>query len=608
MTETTHDIEQYLSAQKTTFPSFDSRGETLAFLLDTTGTPQIWTSAEPSVWPTQRTYFGERIRFVDWSPTRNEFAFGMDSGSDERDQLYRYDIDRGTVTRLTDSPSHKHEWGGWTSDGDRFAFASNRRDRAEYDLYVQHRDDSPGEARSVYEGDERMTLYGWSPDDTRMLARLEHASFDQDLEVIDVETGEATTVTTHDGENRYAGVQWDADGESLYLVTNAGSDTMYFARLVLATNAIETVVDGGDWDVETVAVEPESRRVAYSRNVDGYSEIHVGELVGDAEFDELATPSLPDGVLAGFRPDGQLTVGPGGERVALAYECPTSPPTIYQVDVESGATDRWTTPSTAGIPTTDFDSPETVRFETFDGREIPALFTLPDDTERDGAPVVVDIHGGPEGQRRPQFSPVRQYLLDAGYAVFEPNVRGSFGYGKAFAALDDVENRMDAVADLKAGVEWLHDRGAVNPDRIVAYGASYGGFMVLAALTEYPDLWAAGVDRVGIANFVTFLENTSEWRQDHRAAEYGTLEGNRAFLEDISPVNNIETINAPLVVLHGENDPRVPIEESRRIADAASEHVPVETVYFDDEGHQFTKLTNRISAYRRIVDFLDEYV
>ena len=234
---------------------------------------------------------------------------------------------------------------------------------------------------------------------------------------------------------------------------------------------------------------------------------------------------------------------------------------------------------------------------------------MPEDATDGETPVVVDIHGGPESQRRPSFHAVKQYFLNRGYAYFEPNVRGSSGYGREYTHLDDVENRMDSVADVEAAVEWLHDQPAVDPDRIVAMGGSYGGFMVLAALTEYPDLWAAGVDVVGIANFVTFLENTGDWRRELREAEYGSLEEDREFLESVSPINNIQDIAAPLYVLHGENDPRVPVGEAEQIADEAAEQgVPVEKLIFPDEGHGFTKLENRIEAYTSIADFLDEHV
>jgi dipeptidyl aminopeptidase/acylaminoacyl peptidase len=241
--------------------------------------------------------------------------------------------------------------------------------------------------------------------------------------------------------------------------------------------------------------------------------------------------------------------------------------------------------------------------------EIPALFSLPADAPEAKTPAIVDIHGGPESQRRPSFSAVTQYFLDRGFAVLEPNVRGSTGYGKTYTHLDDVEKRMDSVADIEAGVEWLHEHPAIDPARIAAMGGSYGGFMVLAALTEYPDLWAAGVDIVGIADFTTFLENTGSWRRALREAEYGSLDRDREFLESISPLNSVEKIEAPLFVLHGENDPRVPVGEARQVAEkAAKTGVPVETLIFDDEGHGFTKLENRIEAYTRIADFLAKHV
>jgi dipeptidyl aminopeptidase/acylaminoacyl peptidase len=231
------------------------------------------------------------------------------------------------------------------------------------------------------------------------------------------------------------------------------------------------------------------------------------------------------------------------------------------VETATGDAERWTHAGTAGIPRETFVEPELVHYPTFDGREIPAFFSTPD-ADSEGLPVVVDVHGGPESQRRPSFGAVKQYLLANGYAVFEPNVRGSAGYGREYASLDDVEKRMDAVKDLRAGAEWLHDHPSVDQDRIALMGGSYGGFMVLAGLTEYPSLWAAGVDIVGIANFVTFLENTGDWRQSLREAEYGSLADDRKFLESISPINNADRIDAPLFVLHGENDPRVPVGEA----------------------------------------------
>ncbi|WP_435179758.1 S9 family peptidase [Halorussus sp. AFM4] len=601
-----YDFERYLNVRSASAPSFGPDGDRLSFLMDTTGVPQVWRLDAPGEWPRQLTFEEEAVSFASWSPERDELVFGMDRGGDERTQLFRLDGDGETVTPLTDMPEAIHYWGGWNSDGSTFAFASNRREEAVFDVYVQGRDERGDDAELVYEGDGLLSPVGWSPDDESLAIVKSHSSFDQDVYVLDVETGELDHVTPHEGDVRFTSINWSPDGDALYLATDEGADTTYFARLDVETYEIETVDDGGDWNVESVGVDEDTGRFVFGRNVDGYTELTVGELTGETDYEEFPTPDLPRGVTGGPAFDDEA------ERFALTVTRSTDNTNVYVVDVESGETQRWTDAATAGIPRSSFVKPELIRYETFDGREIPAFFSLPADAgggADGGAPVIVDIHGGPESQRRPSFSPVKQYFCNRGYAYFEPNVRGSSSYGKAYTHLDDVRKRMDSVKDIEAAVEWLRDRSEVDPDRIVAMGGSYGGFMVLAALTEYPDLWAAGVDIVGIANFVTFLENTGDWRREHREAEYGSLEEDREFLESISPTTNADRIEAPLLVLHGANDPRVPVGEAERIADVVAEQgVPVEKLIFEDEGHGFSKLENRIEAYTTVADFLDEHV
>jgi dipeptidyl aminopeptidase/acylaminoacyl peptidase len=612
-----YDIERYLNVRNAGGASFGPGGERLSFRVDTTGTNQVWSLSAPGEWPDQLTFYEERVTFADWSPTRDELAFGMDEGGNERAQLFRLAGDGSEVVPLTDMPDAKHRWGGWSSDGDRFAFASNRRDEAVFDVYVQGRDEQGDDAELVWEGDGWYAVSGWGPDDERLLLHEAHASFDHDVYVLDVETGERTHLTDHEGEVRYQGLNFGPDGDALYLVTDLDADTLYLARLDLDTHEVEVVEDGSeqrsfsgsraepgddDWNVGGLELDEDTGRLVYSRNVDGYTELTVGELTGPTSYETLAAPDLPEGVRGGVDFD------PDAERFAITATARTDNANVHVVDVESGAATRWTDASTAGIPRESFAEPRLVHFDSFDGREIPAFFTLPEDAPEGETPVVVDIHGGPESQRRPSFHSLAQYYTDRGYAYFEPNVRGSSGYGREYTHLDDVRKRMDSVKDVRAGVEWLHDHPAVDDDRLVAMGGSYGGFMVLASLTEYPDLWAAGVDIVGIANFVTFLENTGDWRRELREAEYGSLDEDREFLEEVSPINNVENIAAPLFVAHGENDPRVPVGEARQIAEEAAERVPVETLIFEDEGHGFTKLENRIEAYSAIADFLDEHV
>ena len=600
---TTYDIERYLNIRSAHSGSFAPDGERLAFLMDTTGTAQVWTVDGPQAWPVQRTFYEDRVTFVEYSPERPEIAFGKDQGGNERAQLFTLNTETGEITNHTQRPDAKHRWGGWDSEGDRFAFASNRRDNTVFDIYVQHRDEVGDDAELVYEGDGWLSLAGWSPSDDRLLVLEAHSSFDQDVHVLDLETGEAEHVTPHDGRARFSSVEWGPDGDSLYLVTDRQSDTLQLERLDLETGGFTVVEDGEEWNVDGVSIDKDSRRVAYSRNVDGYTELTVGELVEADRIDPAAEPDLPQAVAGG------VDWGPDGDRYALTVTANSENTNVHVADARDGESERWTDAATAGIPRDTFVDPQLVHYPTFDDRQIPAFFSVPDKVPDGGAPVIVDIHGGPESQRRPSFRAVKQYFLNNGYAVFEPNVRGSSGYGKQYASLDDVRNRMDSVKDIRAGVEWLHDHPDADNDRIVAYGGSYGGFMVLSAMTEYPDLWAAGIDVVGIANFVTFLENTSDWRRSLREAEYGSLDEDREFLDEISPTNNIDRIDAPLFVLHGENDPRVPVSEAEQIVeDAREQGVPVRKLIFPDEGHGFSKLENRIEAYSAVVDFLDDHV
>jgi len=595
-----HDIERYLNVRSAGGPTFGPAGQ-LAFTLDTTGSNQVWRVDAPEAWPTQLTFSDERVAHASFSPTRDELVYGRDDGGNEFWQLHRLAADGSEDVALTDAPDAKHQFGGWSHDGDRIAYAANRREQGVFDVYVQGRDETGEDADLLVEGGDydMLAAAGWNPNDDRLLLHESHSNFDADLYVADVDSGEVTHATSYDEDVQFSSVAWAPDGDGVYVCTNRGADTHYLGLLDPETGDIEEVERGGDWPLESVAVHHDSGRLAYARNVDGYSELTLADAEG-ASLDEYPEPDLLDGVVFGLSFDAD------GERIAVSASSPTENGNLYVVDVASGDSRRWTDAATAGIPKEAFREPELIHYESFDGLEIPAFLTLPDG---DGPhPVVVDFHGGPEAQRRPWFSSLRQYFVANGYAVFEPNVRGSSGYGTRYMNLDNVRNRMDSVKDGKAGVEWLGARDDIDEDRVVAYGGSYGGFMVLASLTEYPELWAAGVDIVGIANFVTFLENTGDWRREHREAEYGSLADDREFLESISPVHSADRIRAPLLVLHGANDPRVPVAEAEQIVEEAGEHVPTEKLVFEDEGHGFSKLENKLTAYRAVVDFLDEHV
>ncbi len=598
---TDYDIDRYLNIRSAYAPTFGPEGETLSFLMDTTGSPQVWTLEEPGEWPEQYTFYDDGISFATWSPAERCLIFGKDRGGNERVQFYLLRESDLTIDPLTDRPAKKHLWGGWDSTGSKFAFSSNRRDGSRFDAYVQYVEDGT-EAKCVCEGRGWLHVNEWSPDDERLLLTDFQSNSDQYLYIHNLETGETRRLTPESERCRYLYSNWGPGGEYVYTATDRETDTLSLARIDVSKGQVDILRNDTNWNVDGLMIHQESGRMVFQRNVDGYSDLSLMQINGDS-LEELKGPDLPEGVV------GSMDFDPAGEQLALTLTGATRNANLYNLEIDTGRTDQWTRASTAGIPRSRFQNVDLVRFESFDGRNIPAFFTEPETVGGDTFPVIVDIHGGPESQRRPSFRSLRQYFVHHGYGVFEPNVRGSSGYGIEYMSLDNVEKRMDSVKDIRAGVEWLGEREEVDPDRIAAYGGSYGGFMVLASLTKYPDLWAAGVDVVGIANFVTFLENTGEWRRKHREAEYGSLEEDREFLEEISPINHVEDIQAPLLVLHGENDPRVPVGEAEQIVEKVRERgVPVEKLIFPDEGHGFQKLENRKKAYRKVVEFLDRYV
>lgn len=590
-------FDRYLRIRSAFGATWSPDGRRLAFLTDITGVPQVWELPAGGGWPDQLTFHEERVSDVEYSPTEDRLLFSMDVGGNERAQLFLLQND--DARDLTRDPDAIHYSGGFAPDGSRIAFTATRRNGTDFDVYVQdlpEGDAEPPEPRTAWEVSGYHTVAAWSPGGAFLIVSRHHSNLDNDLYRLDLATGEATLLTPHEGDARFSGARVTPDGAYLYLATDRDGDFMRLARMELSTLELEYLTPG-DWDVEEVELSRDGRYLLASRNVDGYSDL----VLFSGRGSRLPTPQLPQGIQGGY------TFSPDSARVAFTLTGPDRNPDIWTLDLPDGEPRRVTRSSTAGIPRETFRRPRIVRYPTFDGREIPALFYTPDSTpEGEGAPVVINVHGGPEAQSRPHFGPVGQYLLDRGYAVFAPNVRGSTGYGKAFTHLDDVELRPDSVKDLAHAAGWLREQGH---ERIAVMGGSYGGFMVLAALTEYPELWTAGVDIVGIANMVTFLENTGSYRRALREPEYGSLEHNRDFLESISPIHKAEEIKAPLMVIHGKNDPRVPVGEAEQIVERVRGNGgAVEYLLYEDEGHGLAKLENRLDAYPKIAAFLGLYL
>jgi dipeptidyl aminopeptidase/acylaminoacyl peptidase len=606
-----YSFERYLNVGAAYGASFSPDGQQLTFLTDITGVAEVWSipvdlHASTPAWPQQLTFQGDRVAGAVFSPTENILLAICDVGGNERTQFYALSVDGSTFIPLTDRPEVMYLFGGWSPDGRRIAYSSNERDGRYFDVY--ERDMASGTIKQLYVQDGTNYAAGFSPDGRYVLVSHYNSNVRNQLLLVDTTSGEARALTpeTAEGEGPalHVGGQWSADRKGLYLLSNRDRQFLSLAHLDLATLAMTYLLDE-NWDQEGLALTEDGRLMALVTNEDGYSRLRLFDVSSGWEArQELPTPELPTGgTIYG------LTWSQDGTRLAFTFDGSTYPPDVWVWDLTEQILWRATRSTLGGIPRDAFVAPSLVRYSTFDGREIPAFLYLPKGKEPRNLPVVIHVHGGPEGQARPIFNRVIEYLVDHGYAVLAPNVRGSTGYGYEYQSLDDVRKRMDSVADLRSAVNWLCESGIANPNRIAVMGGSYGGFMVLSAITTYPDVWAAAVDIVGIANFVTFLENTGPWRRKLREAEYGSLERDREFLEQISPIRHVDDIMAPLFVVHGANDPRVPVGEAEQIVAALrSRNVPVEYLRFDDEGHGIVKRANRLVVYPAIARFLDQYL
>lgn len=509
---------------------------------------------------------------------------GTDAGGNERQQLVVVDLATGDQRQLTHDTERMHEPFLLSGDGRHVVYRTNDGDSGEFSLYSM--DISNGVTSCLWFDAGQVRAHAMN-DDGDLLVSVLTSNLDADLYIVRADGTRQPLIQVAD-ESWIIDAAFAGDDTALVL-TNAGSDFVHLARVDLASGSFAPIVSESG-DIEAMSVSPDGSKIAWSVNRDGYSVLHVATR-GDEGNPIVA--DLPDGVV------DRISWSPDSESVAVGWTPTTGPARIWIAAARDGSARPAFEPDPgdedfAGV------APELIHFETFDGRSIPAFWF--ESTDRD-APVIVDVHGGPESQRRPGFLPVLQYLVASGFHVLTTNVRGSTGYGKAYSHLDDVERRMDSVADLPHAHAWVRSRLGGEP-QIGIIGQSYGGFMTLAAITEYPELWFAAVDVVGISNFVTFLERTGAWRRRHRSAEYGSLEEHRDLLERISPIRKVGEIRAPLLVIHGRNDPRVPLHETEQlVASLEGRDHPVEMLVFDDEGHGLSKRDNRIEGYARVAEF-----
>jgi dipeptidyl aminopeptidase/acylaminoacyl peptidase len=569
-----------------------------------TGTMQLYELNGPAGL-TQVTDLADPVATGHYVPGERRAVIAVDAGGDERQQLYLLDLEaasgrpagRRDLEALTEEPKYGHHFAGISPDGRLLAYVSNKANGVDFDLWLY--DIQKGEHRCLFAGGGYcQPASGFSPNGRFVsVIRPGPRPLDTDLLLVEVATGDVTGPLPHPDEAALVGAPAWVDDTTFYVSSSVGREFAAIVRYDVATGAMATVPGTGEGDDAEVVSSRDGSTLAVITNHGGASSVRLlgsSDLV-DGQDVPLAEPGvvIPPPVLSD-----------DGQHFFYTLSTPRAAEEVWAYDRRSGQSRRLTSSPNAVAPES-LATPEQAVVESFDGELVPMFVFRPEHPRADNR-VVVKVHGGPESQAVLQFDPVVQGLVGAGYVVIVPNVRGSTGYGKRYAALDDTTRRLDSVRDLAAVHAWI-SRSGLGADRAALWGGSYGGYMVLAGLAFQPDLWAAGVDIVGVSDLVTFLENTSDYRRAYREREYGSLEHDREFLAAASPLRHAEDIRAPLFVIHGRNDPRVPVSEAEQlVAELRHRDVRCDLVVYEDEGHGLVRLTNRLDAYPKALAFLDE--
>ncbi len=603
-------LAQYQSVRGATFRGWAPDRSGILISTRFGNSSQLHRVFEPAGRREQITFFDEPVsgRFVP-KATDGSILLMMDAGGNENDQIHLLDRRNFNSKLLTDGKS-RNKLGAIRSDGLQAIVSSNTRNGRDSDLFLLdiQRPDSMKLLMQVEK--QTWNTHDWAPDGKTILISRFVSANESYPALLDSKTGQRTDLPLpSSGLSAIGPMAFAADGKSILIAIDAESEFRRLARFDLTTRKYTWLTDDIPWDVTDIAVENESGMIAFTVNEDGATRLF---LVG--ANDVRSELKIPLGIVSG------IEFSPDGTQLGFTLARPDAPPDVYSILIKTGDLTRWTFSEVGGLNPDSFVTPTRIKFKSFDGRMIPAYYFKPK-TSRDlsdpstntsgvdtrpKTPVYISIHGGPESQYQPFFSPIIQfYLNELKIAVICPNVRGSSGYGKTYLKLDNAEKREDSVKDIGALLDWIGQQPELDSSRIAVAGGSYGGYMTLASLTHFGDRIKAGIDVVGIANFITFLERTAGYRVDLRRAEYGDERDPKMkeIFDKISPLNNADKIKAALLVIHGRNDPRVPFYEAEQIASKVrSNGRHAWTVFANNEGHGFSKKDN--SDYQRAVEVL----
>ena len=599
------EVGRYLEFRGANFNSWHPTRREMLITTRFADSTQLHYVSHPGGDRKQLTFFPEPVGGGAIQPQHGKFiVFQQDTGGGEFYQFYRFDPDQGKATLLTDGKS-RNTGLQWSHDGKRIAYASTKRTGRDNDIYLMDPAD-PGSNRLLLElSGGGWGINDWSRDGDRLLI-TEYLSINESyLYRVDISSGTKTLVTPKGAQKiSYGDAQFTRDPNLVLVLTDKDSEFQRLARLDLRTGQHTFLTSHIKWDVDEFHLSPDGKTIAFVANEDGVGVLH---LMNAQTGKEIIIPKLPVGIVSG------VEWHENGRDLAFNISSARSPNDIYSLDVKAGKVERWTESETGGLNAQNFSEPLLVRYKSFDGLDLSAFLYLPDAKKFPGKrPLLINIHGGPEGQSRPGFQGrLNYYLNEMGLAMVYPNVRGSSGYGKTFLTLDNGFKREDSVKDIGALIDSLAKHPSLDADRFAVIGGSYGGYMVLASLMHFSDRLRAGIDIVGISNFLTFLKNTQDYRRDLRRAEYGDERDPKMkeFMEKISPSENVDKIRKPLLVVQGKNDPRVPVTESEQMVKAIREKGgKVWYLMATDEGHGFAKKKNADFQALATIVFLKEFL
>ncbi|WP_156437730.1 MULTISPECIES: S9 family peptidase [unclassified Sphingomonas] len=578
-------VQRYQNSRSASFEDWLPDGS----MLITTrfgATQQLHRVAAPGAARTQITYGSEPVADARVIPGTDRFILTRDNGGDEWFQLYARGL-AGTATRLTEGGTTRNGSPVFSRDGRLLVWTRATKGTAAYTLLATD-PTTGGAARTLYQADGAVQPEDLSPDKGQLIFSRNLSNRESQLFLLDLASGKASRIAPKAAPARYENPRFLPGGTRILTISDGDSDVRRLVEIDLKTGAARPVSPPLDWDIEAYDLSDDGRILAYSINQDGVSKVVVQDF---RTRRALPQPDLPTGVLTA------LDFSPDGGKLAIGLSGTASAGDVWSWDVTGGQLTRWTQSELGELDPAKLAEPSLIRFKSFDGLSVPAFVYRPTGIPADQrTPVIIDIHGGPEAQTRPNWNYGAQYFADVLKAtVILPNVRGSDGYGKRYLNLDNAEKREDSVKDIGALLDWIATQPGLDPKRVAVYGQSYGGYMSLAVMTHYSDRLVGGVERYGISDWVSFLTNTEAYRRDNRRAEYGDERDPkmREVFARISPLGNVQKITKPMLVMQGANDPRVPQSESDQVvAKLRANGVDTWYVLFADEGHGFQKKPN----------------